>query len=113
MRKLKELRLAVMFLDDASWNLELSRLQQPNSGSLSGRLGKMMRIRGAKIFQNLMCWVLECLGYLRARGIRLERFRFNRVDELAPSTAEYTPVVILAGGRLSRGPTLSIRRSDL
>jgi hypothetical protein len=72
----------------------------------------MMRIRGAKIFQNLMCWVLECLGYFRARGIRLERFRFN-VDELAPSTAEYTPVVILAGGRLSRGPTLSIRRLDL
>jgi hypothetical protein len=72
----------------------------------------MMRIRGAKIFQNLMCWVLECLGYFRAGGIRLERFRFNRVDELAPRTAEYTPVVILAGGRLSRGPTLSIRRSD-
>jgi hypothetical protein len=73
----------------------------------------MMRIRGTKIFQNLMCWVLEGLGYFRARGIRLERFRFNRIDELAPSTAEYTPVVILAGGRLSLGPTLSIPRSDL
>jgi hypothetical protein len=73
----------------------------------------MMRIKGAKIFQNLMCWVLGCLGYLRARGIRLDRLTLNRVDDLAPSTAEYTPVVNLAGGRLSRGPTLSIRRSDL
>jgi hypothetical protein len=73
----------------------------------------MMRNRGAKIFENLMCWVLECLGYLRARRIRLDRFTLNRVDELAPSTAEYTSGVILAGGRLSRGPTLSIRRSDL
>ena len=71
----------------------------------------MMRVRGAKIFRNLMCWVLGFLGYLRARGNRLEWF--NRVDELAPSTAEYTPVVILAGGRLSRGPTLLIRRLDL
>ena len=57
--------------------------------------------------------MLERLGYFRARGIRVGRFNFNRVDELAPSTAEYTPVVILAGGRLSRGPTLFIQRSDL
>ena len=73
----------------------------------------MMRIKGAKILENFMCWVLDCLGYFRTDGIRLERFSFDCVDELAPSTAEYTPVVILAGGRLSRGPTLSIRRSDL
>jgi hypothetical protein len=65
----------------------------------------MMRIKGAKILENLMCWVLDCLGYFRADGIRLERLTFDRVDELAPSTAEYTRVIILAGGRLSRGPT--------
>jgi hypothetical protein len=71
----------------------------------------MMGIPGAKLLQNLIHWVLECLGYLHERGPRMQRF--NRVDELMPITAEYTRVVILAGGRLSRGPTFPIRRSDL
>ena len=86
-------------------NAELSRSNARAGGSLSGRLGKMMRIKGAKILENLMRWVLDCLGYFRTDGIRLERLRLNKVVELAPSTAEYTRVIILAGGRLSRGPT--------
>jgi hypothetical protein len=70
-----------------------------------------MRFREAKLIQNLICWVLGFLGSLHERGSRLELF--NIIVELPPSTAKYMPVTILAGGRRSRGPTHSIRRSDL
>lgn len=93
------------------YSVQVDPLKRHDAGGILKQGGvEKMRIRGAKIIQLLICWVLGFRGYLRAAHPLIERF--DRIVNLAPGTAKYTPVIILTGGRLSRGPTHLIRRTD-
>jgi hypothetical protein len=69
------------------------------------------RERGKEIVMDLIYWLM---AFFSPAGIRWLHAEKRTIQMQIPSAVQTAaPAVLLIGGRLSRGPTYSIRRSDL
>ena len=94
--------------------VQVDPLKRHNAGEtlrkIFGWRGKM-RILGERMINDLIGWVLAFFEPARLRQPLPDNL--ETVVEIPGNRVNDTPVVLLHGGRLSRGPTFLNRRSDL